>query len=159
MARPSIYTAEIADTILSKLADGQTLREVCRDDAMPDERTVRTWALEDREGFATRYSQAREIGYQSIADEILEIADDGRNDWIERRKDGGEVETVIDHEHLGRSRLRFDARRWLLSKALPKIYGDRLNVDAKHDVSDQLADLMKAVDGRTRGLPKKAEPE
>ncbi|MGM5033515.1 terminase small subunit protein [Tardiphaga sp. 803_E3_N1_3] len=159
MARPSLYTHEVAQTIVERLASGQTLREVCRDDALPAESTIRLWVLEDREGFARRYSQARELGYHSMADEVLEIADDGTNDWIQRRKESGETEAVIDHEHLGRSRLRFDARRWLLSKALPKIYGDRLNVDAKHDVSDQLADLMKAVDGRTRGLPKKAEPE
>lgn len=115
------YVAEMADFILEQLCDGLTLRAVCRLDGTPDESTVRKWALDDVEGFAARYSRAREIGYHCMADEVLEIADDGRNDWMER--DG---RTVPDHEHISRSRLRFDARRWLLSKALPKIYGDKV---------------------------------
>ncbi|WP_433995712.1 hypothetical protein [Bradyrhizobium tropiciagri] len=50
--RPTLYTAEIAATILGRLSEGQTLRAVCRDEALPAESTVRLWALEDREGFA-----------------------------------------------------------------------------------------------------------
>jgi hypothetical protein len=159
IGRPSAYSAELADAILTELLTGRSLRDVCSDESMPPESTVRLWALDDREGFATRYSRAREIGYHSMGDEVLEIADDGRNDWVQRRKESGETESVPDHEHIARSRLRFDARRWLLSKCLPKIYGDRLDVNAKHDVSDQLADLMKSIDGRTRGLPRKNEGE
>jgi hypothetical protein len=41
------------------------------------------------------------------------------------------VETVLDHEHVQRSRLRVDARKWLLSKLLPKQYGDRVEVTGK----------------------------
>lgn len=37
----------------------------------------------------------------------------------------------------------------LLRKVLP----DLSAIEAKHDVSDTLADLLKAVDGRTRGIP------
>lgn len=122
MVYPTSYTADVAAKILELLCEGQTLREICRNnDDLPDESTVRSWALDDRQGFAARYSRAREIGYHTMADEVLEIADDGRNDWMER--DG---RTVPDHEHISRSRLRFDARRWLLSKALPKIYGDKV---------------------------------
>jgi hypothetical protein len=52
-----------------------------------------------------------------------------------------------------RSRLRVDARRWLLSKMLPKAFGDRLNLKPKPDDSSDFAELMKLIDGRTRGLP------
>lgn len=93
---------------------------------MPDEASVRSWALDNKDGFAPQYSRARELGYLSMADEILDISDDGLNDWIERRRQDGSTELVPDHEHISRSKLRFDARRWLLSKCLPKIYGDRL---------------------------------
>jgi hypothetical protein len=96
---------------------------------MPAESTVRSWALEDREGFSAQYARAREIGYHAMADEVLDIADDGRNDWMER-----EGASVLNAEAIARSRLRFDARRWLLSKALPKIYGDKQVVD--HQSSD-----------------------
>lgn len=121
------YSPALADEILLRLADGQTLREICRRDGMPDERAVRMWALDDRDGFAARYRRAREIGYTSMADEIIEIAHDGSNDWMERTNARtGAVEIVPDHENINRSRLRVDTLKWVLAKCLPKIYGDKL---------------------------------
>lgn len=92
---------------------------------MPAESTVRKWALENREGFYAQYSQARELGYMSMADETLEISDDGRNDWTTRQQGENTID-VVDHDHIARSRLRVDTRKWLLSKALPKMFGDRV---------------------------------
>src|ERR1700736_6335070 len=105
IGRPTLYTAELADRILHELLGGRTLRDVCRDDGMPAPSTVRLWVMQDREGFAARYSRAREVGYHAMADELLEIADDGRNDWTQRRKESGETEATLDHEHISRSRL------------------------------------------------------
>lgn len=122
--RPTKYTPEIASEICQRLADGMTLREVCRGDDMPAESTVRLWAIEDREGFSAQYERSREIGYHAMADELLEIADDGRNDWMERSAEEG---VQVNAENLQRSRLRVDTRKWLLSKALPKLYGDKLD--------------------------------
>jgi len=124
--RPSEFTHELAVEICRRLAEGQSLREVCRGDEMPAESTVRAWALEDREGFSAQYARAREIGYQSMADELLEVADDGRNDWMERRDDDDQKTYQLNGEHVQRSRLRVDTRKWLLSKALPKVYGDKV---------------------------------
>lgn len=122
MGRPSDYTAELAATICARLAAGETLRAVCRDETMPPESTVRTWALNDREGFFAQYTQAREIGYMAMADETLEIADDGKNDTY--KTDEGQEAT--NHDVIARSRLRVDTRKWLLSKALPKVFGDKI---------------------------------
>lgn len=110
--------------MLAGLYDGKSLRAVCKPDDMPHEATVRTWVRDDREGFATHYVKAREIGYHCMADELLEIADDGTNDFT-RTEDGER----LNAEHVQRSRLRLDTRKWLLSKALPKIYGDKQAVE------------------------------
>ena len=59
-----------------------------------------------------------------LADEILEIADDSNRDLIERA-DGV---LTVDHEHIQRARLRVDTRKWILSKMLPKVYGDKFQV-------------------------------
>lgn len=126
LGRPSDFTPELAGIICDRLASGRTLRDVCRDDDMPDESTVRKWALEDRGGFYPQYAQAREIGYQAMADEVLEISDDGRNDWVERQGEDDSKTYVLNGEHVQRSRLRVDTRKWLLSKALPKVYGDKI---------------------------------
>jgi hypothetical protein len=152
IGRPTIYTEALAEQICTELCTGRTLRDVCRDDGMPDESTVRLWAQSDRDGFGARYRSARELGYHTMADEILEIADDARNDWVARRRANGEGEPMLDHEHVSRAKLRIEVRRWLLSKALPKIYGDRLDLKASHEAGDTLLELMKAIDGRTRGL-------
>jgi hypothetical protein len=122
--RPSLYTPDLASEICRRLADGETLRAICRDEAMPDERTVRTWAVGNA-SFSPQYAKAREIGYWGMADELLEIADDGQNDTY---KDEHGV-YKIDQEAIARSRLRVDTRKWLLSKALPKVYGDKLTAE------------------------------
>jgi hypothetical protein len=145
-ARPSIFTHEFADQICDQLASGMTLREICRAQSMPDERTVRRWALDNREGFAEKYSRAREIGYHSMADEMLEIADDGSNDWM-MGKDGSNQFYAANGEHIQRSRLRLDTRKWLLSKALPKIYGDKLPVESNTEPQMVVHLLERSYEG------------
>lgn len=129
MGRPSSYTPEIAALICDRLSEGVSLREVCLPDDMPDERTVRRWVLDDVGGFSPQYARAREMQAHALADELLEISDDGSNDWMERKDEKG-VGWELNGEHIQRSRLRSDTRKWLLSKMLPKVYGDRLEIDA-----------------------------
>lgn len=124
MGRPSLYTQELAAEVCERMGKGETLRQICRDDHMPAESTVRLWATDNRDGFSAQYARAREDLCEFWADEILEIADDGSNDTI---KDEYGKER-LDGEWLNRSRLRVDARKWLLSKILPKKYGDKLEV-------------------------------
>lgn len=125
MARPSDYTLEIAMTICERLVEGESLRAICREDAMPGLSTVFRW-LESHEPFREQYARAREMQAEGFADELTEIADDARNDWMNRALKGGDTERVIDSEHITRSRLRVDTRKWIASKLLPKKYGDKL---------------------------------
>lgn len=124
--RPSAYTAAIAAEICARLANGESLNAVCKDESMPPRTTVIEWVLDDREGFSDKYARARRVGYELIADELLDISDDGTNDYAERENKSGETYKVVDQDHISRSRLRVDTRKWLLSKALPKIYGDKV---------------------------------
>jgi hypothetical protein len=55
------------------------------------------------------------------------------------------------------ARLCCENRRWILSKALPRIYGDRVRIDTSDDASDGWAEVLKAVNGKTRGLPSEDE--
>ena len=126
--RPSTYSQEIADEVCRRLAGGESLRAICRDEGIPHELTVRLWALDDREGFAAQYARAREVQFLAIADELLEIADDGRNDWMQRRGNDERGGWELNGEHIQRSRVRIDTRKWMLSKMLPKVYGDKTEV-------------------------------
>jgi len=125
--RPSLYTAELAAEICRRLAEGQSLREICRDDGMPAESTVRGWSLDNVDGFFALYSRARRLQAEQWADEIIEIAENGRNDWTVRQNKDGTTAVVLDREHVQRSALRVDSRKWLLSKLHPETWGERVH--------------------------------
>src|SRR5205085_12440708 len=112
------------------------VRDICRAACMPASATVRLWVIEDRDGFAARYQRTREFANQDMKEELLEIVDDGRNDWMERHTRAGGRQTVLNREHIQRSSLRYNARRWLLSNRLPKRYGNQIAPQAKDEVSN-----------------------
>lgn len=126
--RPTRCTEATGLEICKRLAEGESLNEICRDDKMPKRATVFGWLLSDDpkyKAFSDLYAQARKIQFEGMADELLDIADDGTNDWQERyAQDGGVIE-VPNHEHIQRSRVRIDTRKFILAKAMPKRYGKR----------------------------------
>lgn len=96
---------------------------------MPDKATVFRW-LESKDAFRDQYARAREVQADTLFDEILDIADDGRNDWIEKRNADGEVIGWQENgEALRRSQLRIDARKWMAGKLLPKKYSEKQQVE------------------------------
>ena len=123
--RPEIYTPTLASAVLARLSEGESLRSICRDEEMPARATVYAWVLENTNGFSGQYSRARELQAHALADDLLEIADNGTNDWM-KRNDADNPGWAVNGEHINRSRLRFDARRWAASKILPKVYSDRV---------------------------------
>lgn len=124
--RPTKFSTALAARICLRLAEGESLRSICRDDGMPARSTVNLWIIDDVQGFSAQYARARDAGLDMMADEVLDLADDGSNDWTERENKDGSTCTVLNGEAVARSRLRFDARRWYLSKLAPKRYGDKL---------------------------------
>jgi hypothetical protein len=155
---PLIYSPAVAERICDQLRTGRTLADICDDEGMPSDSAVLHWTKVDRDGFRARYRQAREIGYMAMADEIIAIADDASNDWMARRErapgpDGEGERRLPERESVERSRLRITARCWLLSRMLPRLFGDRLGIEATHEAGDSLRELMRIIDGRSRGLP------
>lgn len=140
--RPKL-TPELEEELLELLASGMTLNQVCEDKRFPTDSAIRKKVLADQ-AFGQKYVRARETGYLRMADELIEIVDDGRNDWMTIKKGGTEVE-VVNREAVERSKLRFQARQWLLSKALPKVFGDKLDVNAKHEAGDSFRALWMAL--------------
>lgn len=122
------FTWPVAHKICDRMAKGETLRSICRDKGMPPASTVRQWFVDDREGFAAHYARARDAGLDAMADELLDIADDGANDWMEKN-DPDNPGYQFNGEHQQRSRLRVDTRKWYLSKLAPKRYGDRSSLE------------------------------
>lgn len=118
--RPSEFSQERADTICLRLAEGESLRAICRDDDMPSQTTVFRW-LAAKPTFCEQYTRARALQAERWSEEIIEISDDATRDTVQT-----EAGERADHEWISRSRLRVDTRKWLMSKLAPKKYGDKL---------------------------------
>jgi hypothetical protein len=140
--RPSKISKKLIETICERLIAGESLREICLSDGMPDKATVCRW-LSRNEKFRDQYARARDMQAEMMADEILDIADDGRNDWMER-KIGADVIQVVDQEAVQRSKLRVDARKWIAAKRLPKKYGEKVGVEHSGKV-DVTVDLLDGI--------------
>ena len=155
-ANSYLYTKKMGDEICKRLAEGESLKSICKDNRMPSCATVLNWARDKEHAFADHYARAREIGYAILADEIMEIADDATNDYTTRAKEDGAEIIVVDHDHIARSRLRVDARKWLLSKMLPKVYGDKVALGGDADappIQHQLSGVrwMTEEEAKARG--------
>jgi hypothetical protein len=158
--RPSKYTPEIAQEMCNLLADGVPLREICRKEGFPAWQTVYDWMVRDDKavasgggvGLSVAIARAREMGYDSLAEECLSIADDASNDWMERLdKDGQPVGWMLNGDHVQRSKLRIETRLKLLAKWDPKRFGDRVQLagDAENpvkvEVESQAEKMMAAL--------------
>jgi len=127
MGRPSDFTQELADEICAQLADGVSLRTVCKADAMPNAATVFRW-LRTNKAFCEQYTRAKEESADALSEEMLDIADDATNDWMARQVAENVTSYQLNGEHVQRSRLRIETRKWLASKLKPKKYGDKVDL-------------------------------
>jgi hypothetical protein len=125
------YTPKIAAEICRRLASGEGLRGICRDSGMPSEALVRSWAIDNVDGFSARYARAREIQADVLAEDTVEIAD--------------------TEEDPQKARVRIDARKWFASKVAPKKYGDRIQQDVTLDLGDALTARLDAAKARLNG--------
>lgn len=128
--RPTDYSEELADRICELISDGKSLRSICADDdAMPNKATVFRW-LARHDDFATKYAHARDVQADVLVDEMIDIADDGSNDWMERRdRDGTFIGWQENGEVLRRSALRISSRQWIAEKLKPKKYGTKVSAE------------------------------
>lgn len=132
---PTIFSQDIADKICEEIAtSSKSLKTICRPADMPAVRTVLKWLSEgDKEdgkpelkGFVHQYARAREEQADFLAEEIIEIADDGSNDLMTITK--GDISYEQENKEVtNRSKLRVEARKWIASKLKPKKYADRID--------------------------------
>lgn len=118
VGRPSIYTDKLVSEICNRIADGESLSTICRDEHMPSRETVYAW-LKESSQFSDRYARARELQADYFVDEIIEIADNAN------AKSSVEVQ---------KAKLRIDTRKWAAEKLNSKAYGAK--VEVKRNLSD-----------------------
>ena len=135
-----------------RIAEGESLRSVCRDPKMPSIRTVIRWLMKGEPAdFCHHYARAREVQAETFADDLMEIADDGRNDWMEIHDNGECIGYKVNGEAVARSKLRADTRKWVAERMLPKKYGTKVGLE--HGVTGTLEEFLRDVSGSQRGSP------
>lgn len=125
VGRPSEYSKELALSICDRIASGESLRAISRDIDIPVS-TVVGWFVDDKEGVFEHYARARQVQAEHLFEELCDIADDSRNDWMERNG-----YTIPDQEAIQRSKLRVDTRKWILARMDSKRYAET----SKHEHS------------------------
>lgn len=148
MAGISKYTQEQADLICERLACGESLRSVCRDEAMPAMSTVFKWLRENTE-FSEQYAKAKEESADALLEDMLDIADNGASqplivDGTPFKDENGNVLMVRDGPSVQHARLRVDVRKWAASKMKPKKYGDKVGQEEtdNNDMANLIAKLI-----------------
>lgn len=121
MAKPTIYTSELATQICDEMIGGKSLYKICAMEGMPAYRTIMNWRASNDE-FRKMYLVAQQERAEAYIEEIIDIADDSSGDYT-ADKDG---DLHFDAEHYQRSRLKVDTRKWIASKMIPRLYGDKV---------------------------------
>lgn len=105
--RPSSYTQETADIICERLMDGESMVDICRDEAMPSRSSVLRW-MEANPEFEARCARAREMQADLMDDMILRVAN------------------ACTPETAQADKVKISAYQWRASKLQPKKYGDKV---------------------------------
>lgn len=126
--RPTKYNQRLADRVCEQIATtSKSLRTICKEDGMPCVATVLRWLRENTNEFLAQYTRAKEEQADLMIEEMVDIADDGSNDFMKIVKGDAEY-TVENKEWTSRSKLRVETRKWIASKLKPKKYGEKVDV-------------------------------
>ncbi len=129
MARPSKYNQSLAENILSRYADGETLTKICEDDGMPKRNTIYRWRSDYPE-FGKAYQLALEQHVDALVDEACHI-----------------VDTEPDPQ---RAKVRADHRRWLASRLNRNKYGDKIEIKKQETID--MTPILAAAQERMKKI-------
>ena len=147
--RPSTYTKELGDVISTRIATGESLRAICKEDGMPHLSTVMLWVVDNNhKEFSEQYERACNARAEHLFEEVLEIAD--ASDTVVKK--GAEKKSSA---YSSNQRLKVDTRKWYLSKVLPKKFGDKIDVTSGNKPIPLLHVLRNDSDTKDKGTNKK----
>lgn len=119
-----VFSEEVFAEMLERIACGDSVRAICDEHGFPSRKTFYGWVLRN-EDLRERYETALVARHYALADETLEIADEPVGSLESGATDSGAVQ---------KQRLQVDTRKWILSKLVPKKYGEKVTQD--HTSSD-----------------------
>lgn len=128
VGRPSKFSQTLADDICARIANGESLRNICRDKSMPDKTTVLRW-VDDNNDFCDQYARACARREDSFFDDLIEIADS----------------VTADAAEVAKARVQIDARKWVLSRMNPKKYGDRVQQEVSGSIGAEVTLIERVI--------------
>jgi hypothetical protein len=150
-----VYSQALAEEILDRTADGESLRSICSDPRMPSHSIVLKWVQKNvgvsdsgGDGFGDQYARAKSAALEVMAEDIIEIGD---ADIM--------VNGVPDNALVQRARLMCDNRKWMLSKLLPRQFGDKVTQELTGDPDRPLVTMIQLVPVAPKRLPKPDDDE
>lgn len=118
--RPSLYSDKIADYIVEKLSQGQTLTSICKEPNMPTIRTIQYWAAE-RPNFFAMLSRAREAGAEHLVgdlhDKMVQLVEDA---------EVKDKELLPPRERVDTLKLYASHVQWMTARFNPRRYSERV---------------------------------
>lgn len=149
---------QVMTDLCELLSNGMSLKDACTTvtDA-PTHAKIYEWTADDPEGLGNMYAKARKDGYKLLADEIVTLSDATyvaaqvhATDSAGRLKFGPNKKPILttvimplSPEGISHRRLQIDTRKWMLSKMLPKMYGDRTVIATES--GDALNEALKSI--------------
>lgn len=141
------YRQRIVDMVCDVVIScDKGLDKICRafqkdNPDFPDETTIRSWLRRDEE-LDKQYARAKNEQVEKLVEQIIDIADDDSLDMAFN----DEGKPFVDHEHIARSKLRVDTRKWIASKLKPKKYGDKTTISGDEENPLQMVHKVTRVE-------------
>ncbi|MDH1475810.1 hypothetical protein N5F13_14975 [Comamonas thiooxydans] len=146
------FSQGLCDAICTALAEGESLRSICLRSGMPHIATVMRWLSDpEKRDFCEQYTRAREAQAETLAEELLAIADEAEYEPIQDPNTGETLAVAFDKTAVARNKLRVETRKWLAARMSPKKYGDKLAVGGAADLDPiqmagrEMTDAERAV--------------
>lgn len=118
-----MFDRDLFDDICGRIAEGRSLRAICREDEdAPGLSTFMRW-LADYPEIREQYARARDAQADVFFDECADIADSAKT-----------------AEDVQVARLRIDTRKWMAGKMRPKVYGDKLDMNLSGGLTVNVVD-------------------
>jgi hypothetical protein len=147
IGRPSKYSDELVNTICLRIAEGESLNKICKDEKMPDKATVFRWLVSDQV-FCDKYARARELQAETQFDELIDIVDQPPELSYVTGKSGEQIEVKFDSTYVAWMKLRVDTRKWTAARMAPKKYGEYKQPEEKVDpmvIDVEVENIMDAA--------------
>jgi hypothetical protein len=115
------FTAELAQSLCERLANGESLRTICAAPGMPDRGTVRRWLADpEHEEFRRAYNAARLAWADEVFEQIGELASGARQIAAD-----AEARGLNPHAAVGALREQMRGLMWIAARLNPARYGDK----------------------------------